>query len=142
MAGKNVTFESYVVNSGIPLLWSRPSMAKAGVILDLPQDRAQIFGEWIDLDLTSVGHYSLRILPTDESVNMSLPESVKEKEEVLKKIHRQFGHPMKETEFTLLKNIKCDDEESRKLVTTIHDKCMTCKKFSRRVGESVKQKRE
>ena len=77
-----------------------------------------------------MGLYSLRILPTDESVNMSVPESVKEKEEILKKIHRQFGHPMKETEFTLLKNIKCDDKESRKLVTTIHDKCMTCKKFS------------
>ena len=76
MAGKNVMFESHVVNSGIRLLWSWPSMAKAGVILDLPPDRAQIFGKWINLDLTSIGHYSLRILRTDESLNICLPDLV------------------------------------------------------------------
>ena len=130
VAGRDIMFECHVVKSGIPLLWSRPSMAKAGVVLDLPQDRAKIFDTWIDLDLTSVGHYALRILPTEESVNLSLPSDVTEKEKLLRKIHRQFGHPMKETEITLLKNIKCDDAESRKLVSMIHDKCDTCKIFS------------
>ena len=43
LVGKKVLFKSHVVSSNIPLLWSRPSMAKAGTILDLPQDKAQIY---------------------------------------------------------------------------------------------------
>ena len=54
LAGRAVKFKSDVVNSSIPLLWSRPSMAKAGVVLDLPNDKAEILGTWVDLDLTSV----------------------------------------------------------------------------------------
>ena len=63
LVGKKVLFKSHVVSSNIPLLWSRPSMAKAGTILDLPQDKAQIYGKWTELILTSVGHYALNILP-------------------------------------------------------------------------------
>ena len=51
--------ESHVVKSRIPLLWSCPSMKKAGTVLDLPEDKAKIFDQWVSLNLTTVGHYSL-----------------------------------------------------------------------------------
>ena len=38
-------------------------MARAGTLLDLPGDRANILGKWVELDLTEVGHYALDILP-------------------------------------------------------------------------------
>ena len=31
---------------------------------------------------------------------------------------------------SLLKKVKCDDEEAKKTVATIHGRCITCKKFS------------
>ena len=37
---------------------------------------------------------------------------------------------MKETMIKLLKNVKCDDKMTRKMVATIQDRCQTCKKFS------------
>ena len=134
LAGKDVMFKSHVVNSDIPLLWSRPSMAKAGVVLDLPQDKAKIFGQWTDLNMTSVGHYSIDILPRSaESVEecmVTMPEDIKEKERMLIKLHRQFGHPREEVMISLLKKVKRDDEETRKVLTTVHEKCATCKRFS------------
>ena len=134
LAGKDVRFQSHVVSSDIPLLWSRPSMAKAGTVLDLPQDRAKILGEWIELNKTSVGHYSIEILPKDdktvEQSLLALPDDAKEKENVLVKLHRQFGHPREEVMLGLLKKVKCDDKETRKVVTKIHERCLTCKRFS------------
>ena len=134
IAGKLISVESHVVKSRIPLLWSRPSMKKAGTVLDLPNDKAKIFGEWVSLNLTSVGHYSLDILPMDqESVEqalLTLPEDSKEKKKVLLKIHRQFGHPREETELDLLRKVNCEDAEAKEMLATLHNRCLTCKKFS------------
>ena len=119
IAGRLVTIESHIVKSRIPLLWSRPSMKRAGTVLDLPEDRAKIFNQWVDLNLTTVGHYSLEILPMNkESVEealLTLPKERKEKEKALLKIHRQFGHPREETELDLLKKINCLDKEAKEL---------------------------
>ena len=135
LAGQDVMFISHVVDSNIPLLWSRPAMARAGTLLDLPGDRAKILGRWVELNLTGVGHYSLDILPRGEEaaeqcLATTLPTDVKEKEATLRKLHRQFGHPRQEVMMGLLKKVNCDDKESRKLVSAIHDNCATCKRFS------------
>merc|ERR1712004_32924 len=90
IAGRLVTIESHIVKSKIPLLWSRSSMKKAGTVLDLPEDRAKIFDQWVDLNLTTVGHYSLEILPMNkesaEEALLTLPKERKEKE-LLATIH-------------------------------------------------------
>ena len=39
----------HVVKAPIPLLWGKDSMRKAEVLLDLPNDRARILGEWVEL---------------------------------------------------------------------------------------------
>ena len=126
IAGRLVTIESHIVKSRIPLLWSRPSMKRAGTVLDLPEDRAKIFNQWVDLNLTTVGHYSLKILPMNkESVEealLTLPKERKEKEKALLKIHRQFGHSREETELNLLKKINCLNKETKELLATIHSR--------------------
>ena len=119
LAGKDVMFSSHVVQSNIPLLWSRPAMARAGTVLDLPKDRAKILGAWVDLDLTDVGHYALDILPLETVVTeqclATLPTDVKEKEATLRKLHRQFGHPRQEVMVGLLRKVNCADKEARKM---------------------------
>ena len=132
LAGKMVRISSYVVSSPIPLLWSKPSMVRAGVVVDLPEDRAKILGSWTTLDITSAGHHSLPILPekvTEHSL-VTLPEGEEEKKAVLVKLHRQMGHPRKETMVKLLKNVNCDDKVTRKMLETIHDRCQICKRFT------------
>ena len=52
-----MSFISHVIKSGIPLLWSRPSMARVGVVLDLLEDQAEILRKEVDLELTTAGHY-------------------------------------------------------------------------------------
>ena len=123
---------SHVVMSPIPLLWSKPSMVKAGVVLNLPEDKAKILGKWTDLDITSAGHHSLHIRPQEvtEHSLVAMPEDEEEKKAALVKLHRQLGHPRKETLLKRLKSVKCDDKMTRKMVATIHEKCHTCKKFT------------
>ena len=133
LAGKRVRISSHVVRSPIPLLWSKPSMMKARVLLDLPEDRARILGSWTELDTTSAGHHSLSIRPQKEETEyslVSLPENDEEKKVVLVKLHRQLGHPRKETMVKLLKNVNCDDKTTRTMVAEINDKCQICKRFT------------
>ena len=133
LAGKRVRISSHVVRSPIPLLWSKPSMMKARVLLDLPEDRARILGSWTELDTTSAGHHSLSIRPQKEETEyslVSLPENDEEKKVVLVKLHRQLGHPRKETMVKLLKNVNCDDKMTRTMVAEINDKCQICKRFT------------
>ena len=47
-------------------------MTKAGVILDLPLDRVKILGKWVDLNVTSVGHYYINVLPQEKIVDSRL----------------------------------------------------------------------
>ena len=97
LAGKDVVFLTHMVKGNIPLLWSRPPMSRAGTILDLTCNRAEILGVWVDLNLTAVGHYALDILPKGkekaEECLVTLPMDPKEKKATLLKPHRQFGHP-------------------------------------------------
>ena len=54
-----------MVRSPNPLLWSKPSNVKAGVLLNLPEDMSRILGSWTDLDITSAGNHSLFIRPQE-----------------------------------------------------------------------------
>ena len=134
LAGRDVMFSSHVVQSNIPLLWSRPAMARAGTVLDIPKDRAKILGVWVDLKLTDVGHYALDIMPPDmvvtEQCLATLPADVKEKEATLRKLHRQFGHPRQEVTVGRLRKVNCADKKAKKMVASIHESCATCKRFS------------
>ena len=66
-------------------------MARAGTVLDLRNDKAKILSEWVNLNLTSVRHYALDILPKGELLVedclFGLSEDSKERMAALKKIH-------------------------------------------------------
>ena len=119
------------------MLWSRPGMTRAGVILDMKANGAWILCSWVNLNLTNVGHYALDILPPDDEETMTieeclltLPEDPQEKMTTLIKLHRQFGHPREEVMKGLLKKVNCNDIKTSRMVTEIHETCRTCKRFS------------
>ena len=133
LGGRRVNIKTHVVSSKIPLLWSKAAMKKAGVVLDLPQDRAKVFGQWVDLDLTSVGHYSMFILPMEDKLEeamVTLPQEAEELEATILKIHRQFGHPGYEVMKQLLEKAQVWSPSVKVCLDKIHEKCKICKQFS------------
>ena len=50
LAYKDVMFQTQVVKSNIPLLWSRPALSRTGTILDLTRNQAKILGMMVNLN--------------------------------------------------------------------------------------------
>ena len=95
IAERLVNIESHVVKKNIPLLWSCPSQEKAGTVLNIPQGRVKVFGQWVEMKMTSSGHCLLPILP------MMKPENRKEKNrELLATIHNRPGRENYPTSWT------------------------------------------
>ena len=61
IAGKAVTITKGAVNSEIPLLLSKESMKCAGPKIDFLGDKVNIFGNDINLNFTSSGHYAISL---------------------------------------------------------------------------------
>lgn len=70
VVGHRVKMEMDVVESDIPLLFSKPAMAKVGVKIDAKNDTGRILGKDVVLNSTSSGHYCLHITKpvTEENV--------------------------------------------------------------------------
>ena len=67
IVGKKVLIETDVVDCDIPLLWSKPSMKRADVKLNLEDDTAMIFGRKLNLTCTLSGHYRIPLVAEYES---------------------------------------------------------------------------
>merc|ERR1712112_493529 len=68
LGNKRYSLSWHVVEAPIPLLWGKESMKKAGVLLDLPKDRARIKGEWVELVTAEGSHYGVNVLPKTDSM--------------------------------------------------------------------------
>ena len=61
LAGHDITIETDVVDSEMPLLLSSRAMKRARVKLDLENDTAEILGAKVNLSSTSSGHYCVSL---------------------------------------------------------------------------------
>ena len=61
IGNKRYTLRWHIVEAPIPLLWGKESMKKAGVLLDLPKDRARVKGEWMELVTVEGSHYGVMV---------------------------------------------------------------------------------
>ena len=59
--------ETDVVEADIPCLLSKAALKRAGTVLKLEADQAEIFGRTIDLESTSSGHCALQISDVGEN---------------------------------------------------------------------------
>ena len=133
LAGKEITIRTDVVDSDIPLLLSIKSMKKAGIILDLVNDSAEIFGKVVSLNHTSSGHYCVSIAK-EFDVSRVFAVKIAELEEserykVLLKLHRQFAHPSMVKLISLLKDSNSWSDEFKPLLLEIYQQCELCKMY-------------
>ena len=128
LAGKHVMLKTDVVPTEVPLLLSKSAMKRAGVVIDMNQDIAVIFGETVPLNTTSSGHYCIPLIEAFPVCEVT--EVISEGNEdscdmgkTLLKLHRQFGHPTEKKLITLLKDAQVWKEEYRGLMNNVYDKC-------------------
>jgi len=55
-----------VVECKIPLLLSKESLAKAEVVIDIGKDHVMMFGQKVNIQTTSTGHYCVNIMRNDK----------------------------------------------------------------------------
>ena len=55
--------EVQIVDAKIPLLLSKSLLKKSNTLIDLQNDKVTMFGDDIDIKLSSNGHYAIEILP-------------------------------------------------------------------------------
>ena len=113
LAGKNINIRTDIVDCNIPLLLSKESMKKAGMVIDTNTDTATVFGRKVRLSTTSIGHYKLSIVqpPTDAEVeHILLTFGSASPNAIATKLHRQFAHPSAERLKKFLKDAQRDDE--------------------------------
>ena len=134
IAGKNVMLETDVVEADIPCLLSKAALKRAGTVLKLETDQAEIFGRTIDLESTSSGHYALQILDVgenhDEVLIAELGVDYERKEKEVVKIHKQFAHPSRRNMEQLLKDSRNMDDDVCKILDKIYSKCVICLQFA------------
>ena len=126
-----------VVNADIPLLLSKESLQKAGTILDLKRDKAEMFNKDIPLELTSSGHYCISVLDGYENEDVK-PEDItlivngdtKSTENIstIIKLHKQFGHASADRLKKLLQNAGVDTYKWVNLINKVVKECEICMK--------------
>ena len=100
-----------VVECKIPLLLSKESLAKAEAVIDIGKDHVMMFGQKVNIQTTSTGHYCVNIMRNDkertddENVVLVIDNNmeISDKRNTLLKLHKQFGHASQEKLLNLLK---------------------------------------
>ena len=135
--------EAEVVKVDIPLLLSKPSLKKAGAVVDLKKDRVTLFDKQIQLQCTSGGHYCVSLRPDGVSlpsqqedcdqVVMAVLQTMGEDErrKAITKLHSQFGHAPAERLWSLLKSAGDVKPEIHQEVSDIVTNCEVCLKFKK-----------
>ena len=134
LAGKNIKIRTDIVDCNIPLLLSKESMKKAGMVIDTNTDTVMVFGKKIRLSTTSIGHYKLSIVqpPTDAEVeHILLTFGSAGPDAIATKLHRQFAHPSAERLKKLIKDARQDDEELMEAVEKITKECDICIQYKK-----------
>lgn len=141
IGGRHSTIKSEIVASDIPLLLSKPDMKRLGFKINLENDTLEVNGQSIDLDTTSTGHYFIPLKECEIEVqNVNIVNDVvdnKEKEKIIKKLHRQFGHPSVKSLKAILQNAEVIDKQSQKVIEDITQNCEICKRYKKTPARPV-----
>lgn len=146
VVGNRVKLNLDVVDSEIPLLFSKPSMAKAGVKIDFKNDTGCILGKDVELNSTSSGHYCLPITKPVSEENVYVVETIEniyevyavkiceqssaDRKKLFVKLHRQFGHATIEKLTALMKDAGVWQEEFASDIAVLEN-CDRCKEYRR-----------
>ena len=142
---ERVIIETEVIESDIPLLFSKSFMKKLGMVIDLEEDRVYWKkGEIKDLKVTSTGHYAVAVSKCqnfEDEKNfiryVLYSYGIKDAKAKALKLHRQFAHPSKEKLISLIREAGIGHSELEEEIRKIEGNCETCIKFKRAPSRPV-----
>ena len=139
LAGKLIDIKTDVVDCTLPLLLSKTSMKKAGMVLNLADDTAVVFGKNVKLDMTSMGHYTLPISfpASPRRIECVLMSENDDSSNIARKLHKQFAHPTAEKLKKFLSDAGRNDSEIFKAVDDVTSTCETCIKYKKQQPRPV-----
>ena len=137
LEGQNIIMVVDVVKQDcLPILMSKKAMKRAGVLINVANDKATIFGKEIHLDENDAGHYVVKLddfvyNDGDCSVLYSdfqdkSPEQIKED---VMRMHKGLGHPSRSTFERMLRNAGTFNNDVVLQLNKLYESCETCLKF-------------
>ena len=138
LAGTRMIMRTDVVDTDVPLLFSKSFMKKNGFVIDLVNDAAIVHGKKVLLNSTSSGHYCLPLSKENDVYVVDL-ENVRtgDLKKTLWHLHRQFAHPIRDKFVDLLKDANSWKEEYEPVLDIIYHECNRCKEFARTPSRPV-----
>lgn len=139
LLGRKMFIQTDVVDSPVPLLWSKKDMKAAGVKLDLQNDIIELFGEKIPMEFSSAGHICIPLRSEVESVFITslLPLQDTEARSALLKLHRQFAHPSFCKLKQLIEGAGQWKDDFSDILQSISENCNVCRQFRRTPSRPV-----
>ena len=144
LAGREISITTDVVSSNIPLLLSIKAMKEFGMIWEFQKGTVQVFGREIVLDVSSCGHHSIPITPSEVAVSdcalVTRHADLKDEEYIkskLKFLHMTFAHPPKDKFVKLLQDGNVWSDDFEKTINNIYEKCETCAVFAKTPSRPV-----
>ena len=127
IGNKNIILKLDIVECDIPCLISKEAMKRGGVVIDVADDKIDIFGQKMKLNTTNSGHYILPLDdvkggPENENQVFVVDKMLQDKdfnEKEITRIHRNLGHPSRSVMEQMLKNSECFYENTPTILTTV-----------------------
>jgi hypothetical protein len=118
-----------VVDSAIPLLWSKSDMKDAGVKIDFKNDQVELFNEVHAMEFTTKAHVCITLEIPVESVFIASLVSLQDHdvEPTLLKLHTQFGHVSYDKLKLLIKGAVQWDAKFPETLQRLCKHCQVCK---------------
>ena len=118
-----------VLDSDLPLLLSKSSMSRAGVIIDTSKNLCTIFGKAVKPEMTVSGHYMIPLRNSQKPQQTVLITAKTDNDKDIQKLHKQYGHCTSEQLYKLLKNANLQEFKhlSQKDVENILSDCEICR---------------
>ena len=135
LAHRNIFIRTDIVDSDISLLLSKNSTKEAKVKPDLENDKAEIFGKLLYLDCLSSVYCCVPLHSTPVNVEECMLaekiEDIRDKQNILNKIHKRFAHPNDRKLKDLMIDAGICDEEYKGLIVKLDSNCEICKRFQK-----------
>ena len=143
IGSQEISIETDVVNTDIPMLLSRNSMKKADTTINFKEDTVSMLGENLKVLITKSGHYALPLNNNDKVLQEAAKEGAKivltlqsvnieNKEKIAEKLHSQFAHPSAKRLIKLVESAgKGGDTQLIKEIHNISNNCQICKEYRR-----------
>ena len=139
---ERILISTDIVDTSVPLLFSKQAMKEAGTKINFITDEVTMFGSVQQVQVTDAGHYAIPLnrsgeiikqIESGNEVKVTLvAQSNINKRQMAKKLHAQFGHPVTKKLVKVVKRAGMGgDKELIKAINDETDECQVCKEFTK-----------